>query len=195
MVAVIKALRPFAGFLSLGLCLSMCSCDNEGWQRRYEERASADFYKSRSTYQAIINAWGQLYPSECGGPGPQPGLLEVESITADGDGTYTVNKNGRVRQHLGINAIAEQLKVPVHYVDSITTAMTSLGSPQVRQSGAIISIVDRRNDTHGILHIKSVCPEFLILESWSKYKWNPSADPYTRLRHLGDGWYYYVEQR
>jgi hypothetical protein len=123
-------------------------------------------------------------------------LVAVESITANDHGTYSLEANGQYVANLDVSGIADRLKVSPRYVSSITAALASLESNEIIQSGGVLKIADPKSDTHGVLHVDSTCSEAQLLDGWSKRDWSASnPGPYTRLRSLGGGWYYYVEQR
>lgn len=171
------------------------SCSFEAWQRRYEEQSAAAFLNSRGKYEEILRQWTIMFPATCGGVPPAPGFVNFESIAEEDGGTYSLDLNGRLQQHLAGSEVGKKLGVPERPIAAILAAMRSIGSPEVIQSGQVFKIVDRRNDTHGILHIDPACADASQLKKWSEYQWDPSAGPYTRLRDLGGGWYYYAESR
>jgi hypothetical protein len=166
---------------------------NKSWQSKYEQQATEDFYMNQNAYEGLLASWIKVYPNRCGGPAPAPGLVTDQSISTFGDGAYSLDVNGQTASKLSPAEMATRLGVPALEVSSVTESLAALKSPEIIQSGAAVKIISARNDTHGVLHVDPSCSDAASYESWSTM--SGSAGPYQRLKALGGGWYYYVEER
>ncbi len=175
-------------------CASMVACKSrdDAWQVRMEKEATADFYKNQARYNELLREWLVFNPNRCGGKAPAPGLISDKSISANGS-AYAIDVDGQATANLTPGQIATRLGLPAADVTAVTDEMKRLGTPEVLQSGPAVKIISSQNDTHGILHIDETCSESASYVAWSES--HEPIGPYVRLKALGHGWYYYVENR
>jgi hypothetical protein len=177
----------------LCVALAVFMRQNGRWQTKQEQRATEDFYKNQTAYGELLDRWTTLYPNRCGGPAPAPGLVADQSIIATSGDTYSLDVNGQTSSKLALTDVAARLGVPPLEVSSVTELLRMVKSDEIIQSGAAVKIISPQNDTHGVLHVAPTCSEAVSYESWSNA--SNGAGPYRRLKALGGGWYYYVEER
>ncbi len=188
MKKVIGAIAVVIGCPCLALLVFVSQ--NGNWQARQEKQATEDFSKSQPVYGKLLDRWTTLYPNRCGGPPPGPGLVADQSISLSG-GAYSLDINGQSSSKLALTEVATRLGVPPAEVSSTTELLRAVKSDEIIQSGAAVKVISPQNDTHGVLHVDPSCSEAQSYESWS----STGTGPYRRLKALGGGWYYYVEER
>jgi hypothetical protein len=110
----------------------------------------------------------------------------------------SLSSNNAEFSNLSIDQVASKLNARPETVRSVVDDLGRLGAPQIIQSGDELRIVSPVNDTHGYLHIDQSCSDAANIASWSQqpdsFKPN-NPGVFIGLKSLGDGWYYYVEQR
>ncbi|HEX6771668.1 MAG TPA: hypothetical protein VF126_06565 [Acidobacteriaceae bacterium] len=160
--------------------------------------AVEQFHPKETLYSKLLDGWTEIVPAKCGKPTATPGGVTFESITREHDGRFSLATNDASYSKVSIDELARRLDAKPKVVRSALDTLSLVGSPEIIQSGAEVKIISAENDTHGYLHIDQSCSDAAIYASWSERPGNFTADnpgPYSGLKALGNGWYYYVEQR
>jgi hypothetical protein len=160
--------------------------------------AVEQFHAKENLYLKLLESWTEIAPAKCGRPAPMPGIVTSESITREHDGGLSLATNEGSYPKLSIEQLATRLDAKSEAVRSVVETLGLLESPEILQSGAEVEVISQENDTHGYLHIDQSCPGASTYASWSEQPGNFTADNpghYIGLKNLGNGWYYYMEQR
>lgn len=195
---IVRMLATFLGVLAtVALCVwifvMLYTKYSQSWQNDQEQTAITDFSNKSELYNDSLHRWMRLFPAKCGVPDPTPGFVTFQSITVVSHGVYSLDINGQSSTNLDVNELARRLGASPRDVGSLVELLSAVSSNEVIQSGAEFKIISPRNDTHGILHIDSTCPDAATYSSLSRS--TNDRGRYVRLRSLGNGWYYYAEQR
>jgi len=175
-------------------CVWVTACKGYGnaWESKLEKDVTGSFYSNQSGYGNLLRSWEALYPNRCGAPAPAPGLVSEQAIISQ-ESTYSVDINGQSEAGLTPAQVATRLGVSADKVGAVTDKLRDLKSKEIIQSGAAVKIISPQSDTHGILHVDETCSDNVAYMAWGKS--SPQTGPYRRLKALGQGWYYYVEER
>lgn len=193
-----KALSVFVGsllflYIIIRVGVFFLNRHNESWQRQEEQIAVREFSSDGKVYEDILRRWTRLFPDKCGGPAPSPGQVTVESITTLPGGRFSLGVNLDLSPDLTADDVAKRLGADPQDVRSLGELLRTVNSRDVLQSGEAVKLISLRNDTHGILHVDSTCKGAAQYGNLTYSVDNPGS--YLRLRDLGGGWHYFVEQR
>jgi hypothetical protein len=194
-----KACAVVAAF---GLCayLAVVAYTKYAQSSRLKQEAAAveKFHERESQYNKLLTSWEKLMPVKCGKSTGILGTVAFMSITRSNDGELSLETNDASYSRVSIDDLARLLGVESESVRSTLDALGLVESQEIIQSGPEAMIPFTGNDTHGYLHIDPSCSEAATISFWSKQQDNFTPNhpgPYVGLKGLGDGWYYYMEQR
>jgi hypothetical protein len=186
----------------LGLCIYLAAVAYTKFAQSSRLRevavAAGQFQAKEDLYRKLLESWTGIVPVKCGQPASIPGFVASKSITREHDGGFSLATNGEVYSKLSMEQLATKLDANPEAVRSVVDTLRLLESPEILQSGAEVKVISQENDTHGYLHIDQSCPDAATYASWSEHTGNFTADNpghYIGLKNLGNGWYYYMEQR
>ena len=164
------------------------------WQVEQEKVAFASFAEQRNSYETLLSRWQKLFPEKCGKPAAVQGFATTEGITSSPGSRFSLDVDGKYHPDLSLVGLSKQLGAPIEDVLALVDNLRDVKSHEIRQSAATVFVVSPINDTHGILHIDPTCPGSSQFEYDSKREWSDLGH-FNEVRSLGNGWFYYVEQR
>jgi hypothetical protein len=182
------------------LCLGIVGYLKFLWPERLEHEAIAGerrFHAHPDSYRKLIDSWNSIEPQKCGKP-TSPGFVSVKSVNKSRDGSFGFGEDNSIDSGLSLSELAGHFDGKQEAVLSLVEGLDLSKSQAIIQTGAEVKIVMAENDTRGYLHIDPSCPGAATIAFWSKQSGNftvVNPGSYVGLKSLGDGWYYYIEQR